>query len=99
MRRLIWLPVAGFLLIAGAAVATAAPEVPTQWELAREIGRAMRRPAIFPVPAFLLRLVLWGQADIVLHGRVAIPEKALAAGYRFQYPTVESAMRNVIETR
>jgi uncharacterized protein (TIGR01777 family) len=76
-----------------------APEVPTQRELAREIGRAMHRPAIFPVPAFLLRLVLWGQADIVLHGRVAVPEKALAAGYRFHYPTVESALRNVIETR
>ena len=57
-----------------------APEVPAQRELAREIGRAMHRPAIFPVPAFLLRLVLWGQADIVLHGRVAVPEKALAAG-------------------
>jgi uncharacterized protein (TIGR01777 family) len=76
-----------------------APEVPTQRELARAIGRAMHRPAIFPVPAFLLRLALWGQADIVLHGRIAVPEKALAAGYRFHYPTVESAMRNVIETR
>jgi len=83
----------------GGPVNMVALEVPTQRELAREIGRAMHRPAIFPVPAFLLRLVLWGQADIVLHGRIAVPEKALAAGYRFHYPTVESAMRNVIETR
>jgi uncharacterized protein (TIGR01777 family) len=73
-----------------------APDVPTQRELARAIGRAMHRPAFFLVPAFLLRLVLWGQADIVLHGRVAVPAKALAAGYEFRHPTVESALRDVI---
>jgi hypothetical protein len=73
-----------------------APEVPTQAELARAIGRAMHRPAIVPAPAFALRLVLWGQADIVLHGRVAVAAKAGAAGYEFSYPTVESALGDVI---
>jgi uncharacterized protein (TIGR01777 family) len=73
-----------------------APDVPAQRDLARAIGRAMRRPAIFPVPAFVLRLMLWGQADIVLHGRVAVPAKALAAGYEFHHPTVESALRDVL---
>jgi uncharacterized protein (TIGR01777 family) len=73
-----------------------APEVPTQAELARAIGRAMHRPAIVPAPAFALRLVLWGQADIVLHGRVAVATKAGAAGYEFSYPTVESALGDVI---
>ena len=73
-----------------------APEVPTQRELARAIGRVMHRPAIFPVPAVVLRLVLWGQADIVLHGRIAVPAKALAAGYRFRHPTVESALLDVL---
>jgi uncharacterized protein (TIGR01777 family) len=73
-----------------------APEVPTQRELARVIGRAMHRPSIFPVPAGLLRLLLWGQADIVLHGRVAIPARAVAAGYQFRHPTVESALRAVM---
>jgi uncharacterized protein (TIGR01777 family) len=75
-----------------------APEVPTQRDLARAIGRAMHRPAIFPVPALVLRTVLWGQADIVLHGRVAVPAKAIAAGYEFRHPTLESALRDVIET-
>jgi uncharacterized protein (TIGR01777 family) len=73
-----------------------APEVPTQRDLARSIGRAMHRPAILPVPAVLLRLALWGQADIVLHGRVAVAAKALAAGYGFRHPTVESALRDVL---
>ncbi len=73
-----------------------APEVPTQAVLARAIGRAMHRPAIMPVPAVLLRLVLWGQADIVLHGRVAVPAKARAVGYEFHFPTIASALRDVL---
>jgi uncharacterized protein (TIGR01777 family) len=76
-----------------------APEVPTQAELARAIGRAMHRPAIVPAPALALRLVLWGQADIVLHGRVAIAAKARAAGYEFRYPTVEAALDDVLRRR
>ncbi|HZC32618.1 MAG TPA: TIGR01777 family oxidoreductase [Candidatus Bathyarchaeia archaeon] len=80
----------------GGPINMVAPEVPTQRELARAIGRAMHRPAFVPVPAFVLRLVLWGQADIVLHGRVAIPAKALAKGYRFRHPTVGSALRDVL---
>ena len=73
-----------------------APDVPTQAELARAIGRVMHRPAMFPVPAALLRIALWGQADIILHGRDAKPERALAAGYRFAFPTVEAALRDVV---
>lgn len=76
-----------------------APEVPTQRELARSIGRAMHRPGFVPVPAFVLRLFLWGQADVVLHGRVAVPAKAVGAGYEFRHPTVESALRDVLVAR
>jgi hypothetical protein len=76
-----------------------APQVPSQRDLARAIGRVMHRPAIFPVPAFVLRLVLWGQADIVLHGRVATPAKALEAGYAFRHPTVEGALNDVLARR
>jgi uncharacterized protein (TIGR01777 family) len=76
-----------------------APEVPTQRDLARAIGRQMHRPSFIPAPAFLLRLVLWGQADIILHGRVAIAAKALATGYTFRYPTVDTALRDVLHRR
>jgi len=73
-----------------------APEVPTQRELAKAIGRAMHRPASFPIPAILLRLVLWGQADIVLHGRVAVAAKARAAGYAFRFPTLAGALDDAL---
>jgi polyhydroxyalkanoate synthesis regulator phasin len=49
MRRLIWLPVAGFLLIAGAAVATAAPTVLDRAQAALQ-GATPTDPASTPAP-------------------------------------------------
>lgn len=74
-----------------------APDVPTQREAARTIGRVLGRPAIVPAPAALLRLVLWGQADILLHGRRAVPAKALGAGYAFRFPALEPALRDALD--
>src|SRR6187551_2638564 len=50
MRRLIWLPVAGFLLIAGAAVATAAPTVLDRAQAALQ-GATATDPASTPAPS------------------------------------------------
>jgi uncharacterized protein (TIGR01777 family) len=73
-----------------------APETPPQRDVARAIGRVLGRPAAFPAPAALLRLLLWGQADLLLHGRRAVPAKAIAAGYVFRFPTIEAALREAL---
>jgi NAD dependent epimerase/dehydratase family enzyme len=54
------------------------------------------RPAAFPAPTALLRLLLWGQADLLLHGRRAVPAKAIAAGYLFRFSTIEAALREAL---
>jgi uncharacterized protein len=73
-----------------------APETPPQRDVARAIGRVLGRPAAFPAPAALLRLLLWAQADLLLHGRRAVPAKATGAGYVFRYPTIEGAVREAL---
>ena len=59
-----------------------APEQLRQREVARELGRVLHRPAVFPTPAPLLRLVLGEQADLLLHGQRAEPRKALGGRVR-----------------
>ena len=41
----------------------------------------------------MLRLLLRDQADLLLHGRRAVPAKALAAGYTFKYPNLPDALK------
>jgi hypothetical protein len=69
-----------------------APDVPRQAAFAEAIGRTLHRPSWFPAPAFLMRLVLRGQADLFLHGRRPSAQTALDAGYAFGYPSLDGAL-------
>jgi uncharacterized protein (TIGR01777 family) len=69
-----------------------APVVPRERGVAHEIGRVLHRPSSLPAPSFMLRLVLGEMADLLLHGRKAVPAKAVAAGYEFRYPEVGPAL-------
>lgn len=73
-----------------------APNVPRQREVAREIGRVLHRPSWAPAPELMLRIVLGEMADLLLHGRNAIPAKAQAAGYQFQYPEITAALEEAL---
>ncbi len=65
-------------------------------ELARTLGRVMRRPSFMPAPAFALRLVLGDMAALALASQRILPAKALATGYAFRFPTLEGALRDVL---
>jgi uncharacterized protein (TIGR01777 family) len=75
-----------------------APGIVRQRELARELGAVLRRPAVLPTPAPLLRLALGEQADLLLHGQRAEPRAALAAGYVFRYPTLRPALEDALSS-
>lgn len=65
-------------------------------ELSAAIGRALGRPARLRAPEPLLRLVLAGMADLVLHGRRAVPQVATARGYRYRFPTLDAALEDAL---
>ena len=76
-----------------------APDIRRERDVAREIGRALHRPAIIPVPSFALRLVLGNEAQLLLHGRHAVPAKALAYGYRFRMGGLHEALEEALRGR
>ncbi|OUS08041.1 TIGR01777 family protein [Gammaproteobacteria bacterium 54_18_T64] len=67
-------------------------------EFSRTLAEVLRRPALLPLPAFVVRLLL-GQMgrELLLSGRRVVPRKALDTGYRFQYPQLEPALREVLD--
>lgn len=74
----------------------AAPNPLTNRQLARLLGRVLRRPAFFPVPAPALRLLFGEMADVLLTGQRAVPRRLLAAGFRFRFSEAETALMNLI---
>lgn len=76
-----------------------APDVRRERDVAKEIGRVLRRPALLPAPAFALQLVLGKEAQLLLHGRRAQPKKALAYGYRFRWGGLREALEETLRPR
>ena len=64
-----------------------------QVDLAAALARVLRRPNWFRVPAWLLRLVLQGEATLLLGSRRVAPARLTAAGFEFRYPELEGALR------
>jgi uncharacterized protein (TIGR01777 family) len=62
----------------------------------RTMARVMKRPYWFPVPAFLMRLVLGEMSVLVLEGRFSKPAKLLGMGFRFKYPELDDALRDLL---
>jgi uncharacterized protein len=71
-----------------------APEPVTNRELSKALGRALRRPAVAPVPALAVRALYGEMAEIVTTGQRAVPKRLLELGYAFRQPELESAIRD-----
>lgn len=68
-------------------------------EFARIAARVVHRPAIFPAPAFALRLLLGEMADaLLLASQRAVPERLLAEGYPFLFRDFETALASLLNT-
>lgn len=62
-------------------------------DFTQTLAKALRRPALFPVPAFALRLVLGEMADeLLLASCRAIPKVLLESGYAFRYPHLSDCL-------
>jgi uncharacterized protein (TIGR01777 family) len=74
-----------------------APTPATSREFAATLARVLGRPALFPVPAGILRLLLGEMADPLLLSSARVqPARLLASGYRFRFPDLEAALRHLL---
>jgi NAD dependent epimerase/dehydratase family enzyme len=79
------------------AVNAVSPNPVTMNEFAKTLGRIMKRPAIFKVPAFVLKIVL-GEASIeVLTGAKIYPKRTIELGYKFEFENLSDALENILE--
>ena len=73
-----------------------APEPLTNKQFGRILGRVLRRPSFMPAPAFALELALGEMSKLLLEGQRALPHRLEEAGYRFRFPDLEAALRDLV---
>ncbi len=75
-----------------------APAPVTNSEFTRTLGKVLGRPTLFPMPAFMARLMFGEMAEALLLSSTRVSaEKLEQSGYRFEFPDLEAALRGVIE--
>jgi uncharacterized protein (TIGR01777 family) len=74
-----------------------APDPITNADFTAALAHVLRRPALLPVPAWVLRLAFGKMADEgLLASARAIPKKLQELGYRFRWPTIEGALESIL---
>ena len=73
-----------------------APNPVTNSEFTRELGKAVHRPAILPVPGFVLKIAMGEVAGAILASARAIPKVALSTGFQFQFSQLRPALENLL---
>jgi uncharacterized protein (TIGR01777 family) len=79
------------------AVNLTAPNPVTNQEFTAALARAMHRPAIFPAPAFALRITLGGFSTEILGSKKVMPKVLTDSGFVFDYPHVSNALTALVD--
>ena len=73
------------------------PNPVTNSEFTAGLARAMHRPALFPVPAIALKIVLGGFSAEVLGSKKVMPQVLTESGFTFDYPHISSALEKLVD--
>ena len=77
-----------------------APQPVTNREFAKTLGKVLKRPAIAPMPAAIVKL-LFGQMgdELMIQGQSVIPQKLQQQGFKFNYSDLHSALEQLLKPK
>jgi uncharacterized protein len=79
-------------------VNTVAPNPVTNAEFTSILASVLRRPAIFPMPAFAVRLIFGEMGEELFLGSQRVePAKLAATGYQFQHRDLKNALKEILQ--
>lgn len=73
-----------------------APIPVTNSAFTRALARQLQRPALLPIPAWLLKTLLGEMSALLLGSQRVLPQRLIAGGFQFYYTDVDSALRQVL---
>jgi uncharacterized protein (TIGR01777 family) len=79
-------------------VNASSPNPATNRDFSKALGRALNRPALLPLPGFVLDLKFGSEFGAVLRGgQRAVPKRTQELGYEFKQPSLDEALKNLLQ--
>lgn len=79
------------------AVNAASPNPVRMKEFAKTLGKVLNRTSLFPIPKFILRIVVGEAVEVVTASQKIDVKKLLNSGYQFQFSDLSKALENLLE--
>ncbi len=77
-----------------------APKPVTNAEFTKTLASVLSRPAIFPMPAFAVKLIFGEMGETVLLGSQRVePSRLITSGYPFRFKTLRESLENILTAR
>ena len=74
-----------------------APQAVTNQGFTASLGKAVKRPTWFSVPAFVIKAALGEASLLLLGGQRVAPERLLAEGFRFKFERLDAALDHLLD--
>ena len=78
------------------ALNAASPNPVTNTDFTRALAKALHRPAFLPVPRAALAVAFGEMSEVLLGSQRVLPEATLALGYRFLFPRLDAALKDIL---
>jgi len=78
------------------AVNGASPGIVTMKDFAKTLGKVLKRPSIFPVPKFIMKIAAGEVAEYAVMSQRTSVEKIIDAGYKFKFENLDEALRDLL---
>ncbi len=76
------------------------PHPVTNYAFTKALGKVLKRPTIFPMPAWVARFIMGEMADsLVLSSTRVAPNVLQQSDYTFLYPSIDKALEHLLENR
>jgi uncharacterized protein (TIGR01777 family) len=73
-----------------------APNLLTNAEFGRVLGKVLKRPALLPTPSLALQFTFGEMSTVLLDGQRALPQRLQQLGFVFRYPNPEAAVVDLL---
>jgi uncharacterized protein (TIGR01777 family) len=78
------------------AVNASSPGIVRMKEFARAFGKVLKRPSLFPVPKFAMKIAAGEVADYAVMSQRTSVDRILTAGYKFKFENLKTALRDLV---
>ncbi len=72
-----------------------APNPTSNAQFTKAFSKALKLPALFPVPPLIIKLAFGEMSTIILDGQKIIPKKLLDINFSFDFPNIEKALNDI----